>query len=96
MQKDWGFMIKFFDTIWVDELNLNNGLVVKKLLKKLNIKPKTFLMESTQSNIKDELKKKTCGAYNRGIFRAPSFIISDEIFWEQDCLDFALKATINN
>ena len=83
-------MIKFFATIWIDGLNLNDGIVVKKLLKKLNIETKTFFMESAKSNIKDELKKRTFEPCNRGIFGAPSFIINNKMFWGQDRLEFVL------
>ena len=74
------FINKFFDAIWRDGLNLNDELIVKRLLKNLNINPKTFLIESVHADIKDELKKRTKDAYEKGIFGAPSFIINNKIF----------------
>jgi len=82
---------KFFDSIWKDGLNLNNNVVVEKLLKDLNINPKTFLADADHPNIKGELKKKTDDAFKKGIFGTPSFIINNKIFWGQDRLEFVLN-----
>ena len=52
------FIDKVFDAIWKDGLNLNDNAIVEKLLKNLDINPKTFLMEALETKIKDDLKKK--------------------------------------
>ena len=39
---------------------------------------------------KNLLKKKTSDAFERGIFGAPTFYISNKIFWGQDRLIFAI------
>lgn len=85
------FINKFFDAIWKDELNLNDKAIVKRLLKNLNINPKTFLIEAVQPDIKCDLKKRTDDAFEKGIFGAPSFIINNKIFWGQDRLEFVLN-----
>ena len=85
------FINKVFDAIWKDGLNLNDNLIVEKLLKNLDINPKTFLMESIDPKIKEELKKRTDTAYKKGIFGAPSFIVNNKIFWGQDRLEFVLN-----
>jgi len=85
------FINTIFDAIWKDGLNLNDNLVVEKLLKTLNINSKIFLLEATDNKIKDELKKKTDDAYNKGIFGTPSFIVNDKIFWGQDRLEFVIN-----
>ena len=85
------FINKVFDAIWKDGLNLNDNIIVDKLLKNLDINPKIFLLEAEEPKIKEELKKRTDDAYNKGIFGAPSFIINNKIFWGQDRLDFALS-----
>ena len=38
--------------------NMNDQIVVEKVLKNLNINPKTFILRSTSSIIKDSLRKK--------------------------------------
>ena len=75
------FINKVFDGIWKDGLNLNDILIVHKLLKNLDINPKTFLMEAIDPKIKEELKKRTESAFDKGIFGAPSFIINNKMFW---------------
>ena len=85
------FINKVFDAIWKDGLNLNDNMIVEKLLKNLDINAKTFLMQAVDSKIKDELKKRTDNAYKKGIFGAPSFIINNKMFWGQDRLEFVLN-----
>ena len=85
------FINKVFDAIWEDGLNLNDNIIVEKLLKNIDINPKTFLMESVDNKIKDELKKRTDEAYKKGIFGAPSFIVNNKMFWGQDRLEFAIN-----
>ena len=45
-------------------------------------------------NIKDELKKRTQDAYEKGIFGAPTFYINNKVFWGQDRLEFALAESL--
>ena len=85
------YINKVFNAIWKDGLNLNDNMIVEKLLKNLDINPKTFLVEAVDSKIKDELKKRTDEAYNKGVFGVPSFIVNNKVFWGQDRLEFALN-----
>ena len=85
------FINKVFDAIWEDGLNLNDNIIIEKLFKNIGINPKTFLMESVDNKIKDELKKRTDEAYKKGIFGSPSFIVNNKIFWGQDRLEFVFN-----
>ena len=85
------FIDKVFDAIWRDGLNLNDNAIVEKLLKNLDINPRTFLLEAKDQKIKDDLKKKTEEASQKGIFGLPSFIVNNKIFWGQDRLEFVLN-----
>ena len=51
-------------------------------------------METADSKIKDQLKKRTDDAYNKGVFGAPSFIVNNKLFWGQDRLEFVLNEAI--
>ena len=88
------FVNKVFDAIWEDGLNLNDNLIVEKLLKNLDINPENFLMEAIEPKIKNELKKRTDEAYNNGIFGVPTFMINNKVFWGQDRLGFVLNEAI--
>jgi 2-hydroxychromene-2-carboxylate isomerase len=85
------YIDSIFNTIWQDGLNMNDENIVQKVLKNLNINPKTFLLRSVSSAIKDLLKKKTNEAYDKGVFGAPTFISNNKIFWGQDRLEFVLN-----
>ncbi len=85
------YIDNIFNAIWQDGLNLNDENIVQKILKNLNINPKTFLLRSTSSSIKDSLKKRTSEAYEKGIFGAPTFVSNNKIFWGQDRIEFALN-----
>ena len=60
-------------------------------LKNLNVNPKTFMLRSSSSSIKDLLKKRTSEAYEKGVFGAPTFISNNKIFWGQDRIEFVLN-----
>ena len=85
------YIDNIFNTIWQDGLNMNDEIIIQKVLKNLNTNPKTFSLRSSSSLIKDSLIKKTTEAYEKGIFGAPTFVVNDKIFWGQDRLEFALK-----
>ena len=52
------FIDTIFNTIWQDGLNMNDDIVIQKVLKNLNVNPTTFVLRSTSSLIKDSLRKK--------------------------------------
>ena len=90
------FINKVFDSIWIDGLNLNDNLIVEKLLKNLDINPSSFLLEAVDPKIKDDLKKRTNDAFNKGVFGVPSFVVNNKIFWGQDRLNFAISEVLKH
>ena len=85
------YIDNIFNAIWQDGLNMNDENIIQRVLKNLNINPKTFVLRSTSSSIKDVLKKRTSEAYEKGIFGAPTFVSNNKIFWGQDRIEFVLK-----
>jgi 2-hydroxychromene-2-carboxylate isomerase len=85
------YIDNIFNTVWQDGLNMNDDVILQKVLKNLNVNPKTFTLRSSSSIIKDSLRKKTNEAYEKGIFGAPTFVSNNKIFWGQDRIEFALK-----
>ena len=85
------YIDNIYNTIWQDGLNMNDEIIIQKILKNLNINPKTFALRSTSSLIKDSLRTKTNEAYEKGIFGAPTFVANNKIFWGQDRIEFAIK-----
>jgi 2-hydroxychromene-2-carboxylate isomerase len=88
------YIDKIFETMWVSGLNLNDQLVIDKTIKNLNINPTTFSLRLSNQNIKDELKKRTQEAYERGVFGTPTFVVNNKIFWGQDRLEYALSESL--
>ena len=70
---------------------MNDDIIIHKVLKNLNVNPKTFALRATSSSIKDALRKKTSEAYEKGIFGAPTFVSNNKLFWGQDRIEFVLK-----
>ena len=85
------YVDKIFEAVWKDGLNMNDRNIIDKVIKNMNINPKTFFLRSGSQNIKIELKTKTDEAFEKGIFGAPTFIVNNKLFWGQDRLDFALN-----
>ena len=85
------YIDNIFNTIWQDGLNMNDAIVIQKILQNMTINPKTFSLRTTSSLIKDLLRKKTNEAYEKGVFGAPTFVVNNKIFWGQDRIEFALR-----
>ena len=85
------YIDNIFNAIWQDGLNMNDDIIIQKILKNLNVNPKTFALRATSSSIKDTLKNRTSEAYEKGIFGAPTFVSNNKLFWGQDRIEFVLK-----
>jgi len=90
------YIDKFFDAYWKDGLNLNDEIILHKILEDLNFKPEIFKVKISEQDIKDELKRRTKNAFLKGVFGAPSFIINNKLFWGQDRLEFVLREAEKN
>ena len=49
------YIDKIFDSIWKDGLNMNDQSIIDKVIKNININPKTFFLRSSSQNIKNLL-----------------------------------------
>ena len=85
------YIEKIFNAIWKDGLNMNDQNIIEKVIKNMDINPKTFLLRAADIKIKDKLKKLTDDALKKGIFGAPTFLINKKIFWGQDRLSYAVN-----
>jgi len=85
------YIDSMFNSIWQDGLNMNDESIIQRVLKNLNVNPKTFLLRCTSSSVKDLLRQKTNEAYQKGIFGAPTFMSNNKIFWGQDRIEFVLN-----
>ena len=88
------YIDNIYKAIWVDGINMNDDRVIEKVLKNIDINPKTFLLRVQSQNIKDQLRIKTNDAFKKGIFGAPTFVVKDKLFWGQDRLQYAVAEAV--
>ena len=67
------YIEKIFDSIWRDGLNMNDNIIINKVLKNLDLNPGIFFGKVSDIKIKDKLKKLTNDALKKGIFGAPTY-----------------------
>ena len=84
------YVEKIFDTIWQDGLNMNDNIIINKVLKNLDLNPNIFFEKVSDTKIKDKLKKLTNDALKKGIFGAPTYFVNRKIFFGQDRLVYAI------
>ena len=84
------YVEKIFDSIWRDGLNMNDNIIINKVLKNLDLNPNIFFENVSNIKIKDKLKKLTNDALKKGIFGAPTYYINKKIFFGQDRLVYAI------
>ena len=84
------YVEKIFDSIWRDGLNMNDNIIINKVLKNLDLNPGIFFGKVSDIKIKDKLKKLTNDALKKGIFGAPTYYVNRKIFFGQDRLSYAI------
>ena len=84
------YVEKIFDSIWRDGLNMNDNIIINKVLKNLDLNPSIFFEKVSDIKIKDKLKKLTNDALKKGIFGAPTYYVNRKIFFGQDRLGYAI------
>ena len=84
------YVEKIFDSIWRDGLNMNDNIIINKVLKNLDLNPSIFFEKVSDIKIKDKLKKLTNDALKKGIFGAPTYHVNRKIFFGQDRLSYAI------
>ena len=84
------YIEKIFDSIWRYGLNMNDNIIINKVLKNLDLNPDIFFGKVSDVKIKDKLKKLTNDALKKGIFGAPTYYVNRKIFFGQDRLSYAI------
>ena len=84
------FIEKIFNAIWMDGLNMNDPIVINKVLKNIDLNPDIFFKKVSDQKVKDKLRKLTDDALKKKIFGVPTFVVNKKIFWGQDRLSYAI------
>ena len=80
-----------FTAMWVDNVNLNEPKNIAELLKKNNFDTNEFFEATENIEIKEELKKLTSNAVEKGLFGVPSFIVDNTLYFGQDRVQWFLN-----
>ena len=73
-------------------MDLGDEKVFQEVLLVAGIDAGEFLRSIDDQNTKDELRRATQLAVERGVFGAPAFFVGGELFWGNDRLDFVEHA----
>ena len=84
------FIEKIFNAIWMDGLNMNDPIVINKVLKNIDLNPEIFLKKVSDQKVKDKLRKLTDDALKKKIFGVPAFVVNKKMFWGQDRLSYVI------
>ncbi len=77
--------------VWVQEQNIADEAVLASALASCQL-PAERLEQSHSQAAHDAYDRITQQAIDAGVFGAPSYVVSGEIFWGQDRLDFVAQA----
>jgi 2-hydroxychromene-2-carboxylate isomerase len=86
------YLAAMFHGIWVEQRNLNDPAVVAQVLTQAGLDAAEFEQRVNDVDVKEQLKKVTARAVERGVFGVPIFFVDDEMFFGQDRLDFVAEA----
>jgi 2-hydroxychromene-2-carboxylate isomerase len=82
---------RIFDFIWTSGEDASDPQRFLQLCRELSVTEDQL----SASAVKDQLRKNTDEAAQRGVFGVPSFVIDGEVFWGADAIDF-LKAFLED
>lgn len=81
-----------FRAIWADGRPMGDPAAVAEVLATIGIDPAEFMALVGDPAVKEELKRRTQAAVERGMFGAPTMFVGDAMFWGQDRLDWVAEA----
>jgi 2-hydroxychromene-2-carboxylate isomerase len=81
-----------FAASWADALDLGDDEVFRSVLRRAGVDASELFRAIDEQSTKDELRRATEIAVERGVFGAPTFFVDDEMFWGNDRLDWVERA----
>lgn len=76
---------------FIDDCDVDSTEQIEEILKGLGLQADQILEEAQSDEIKTELRIQTAEAKRKGIFGAPTFVVSSELFWGDDRLEDAIE-----
>lgn len=81
-----------FAASWADALDLGDDEVFCAVLRRAGVDADALRRLIDEQSTKDDLRRATEVAVERGVFGAPTFFVGDEMFWGNDRLDWVEHA----
>ena len=81
-----------FDAAWARPADLGDEAAFRRVLDDAGVDSQSVLSAIEDRETKDELRRTTDEAVERGVFGAPTFFVGQEMFWGNDRLDFVERA----
>lgn len=82
----------FYRAYWAEGRDLGQRETVVAVLREAGHDPEAVLARANSEEIKDELRRRTDEAIERGIFGVPTCFVDDQLYWGQDRLDMVEAA----
>jgi 2-hydroxychromene-2-carboxylate isomerase len=84
-----------FAAVWGTPLDLGEEEIFRRLLQRVGIEPERLFRTMEEQETKDQLRRNTDEAVQRGVFGAPTFFVNGEMFWGNDQLGWVEEALRN-
>ena len=81
-----------YRAVWAEALDLGDHATLQRVLERAGVAATRLITRAEEQDIKDELRRNTDNAVERGVFGAPTFFVADEMFWGNDRFDFVEEA----
>lgn len=81
-----------FAAMFVHRSDMNDDQVLAEIMNAAGMEESTTFARIADPSVKDELKRNTDEAIDRGVFGAPTFFVGDEMFFGNDRFDFIKEA----
>lgn len=83
----WALIHRIYRAYWVENVEISDRGVLTRLLTEVGLDAAEVLARAESPEIKDELRRRTEEAVERGIFGVPTFFVDGELYWGQDRMD---------
>jgi 2-hydroxychromene-2-carboxylate isomerase len=81
-----------YRAVWAEAQDLGDETILQRVLDRAGLPATKLMARSEDQDIKDELRRNTEHAVERGAFGAPTFFVGGEMFWGNDRFDFVEEA----
>jgi 2-hydroxychromene-2-carboxylate isomerase len=93
LEKTFALTKDLCEAVWVEDLDVSDENVIKKICEKLDLKESTKNLYNKDEKVIEVLKNNTSDAKKNNVFGVPTFLYKNELFFGQDRM-FMLEQAI--